>query len=153
MQMEKKVTNFQSLLFSHSDKRFAIFENLLNKSMQFLDYEQTFLKEIVQLRSQAKKFKREDDLRAAFYCEEKISQLASKINILFSEFPILNKVEDADKIQEEILDMERTMLDMKTKYNSIVVNYNKTRSSLFFIPLTNCVDRFDEPIEVWRITA
>lgn len=153
LQMEKRVHKLQLKLFESSDNRFRMFENLLNKSLIYLDYEQTFLNEIVRLRSQATKFKQEDDLRAAFFYEEKISHLAEKINIFFSEFPILNKIEDADKIQKEILEMEQNLLNIKNKYNSMVINYNKIRSLPIFTPIINLFYRFERQVEPWKITS
>ena len=153
LQMEKKITDTQHLLFLYSDKRFGIFENLLNKSLNFLEYEQTFLKEIVQIRSQAKKFKQDGQLGSAFSCEEKISQLALKINLLFSEFPILNRIEDANLIQEEIISMEKTMLEMKKEYNELIFNYSKVKSLPLLLPIMTVTDRFNEEIEIWKVTT
>jgi hypothetical protein len=153
LQLENKINSIQNILFQYSDKRFSIFEILLNKSLNFLQYEQTFLKEIVQLRSQAKKFKQDGNLKAAFLCEERISQLAKKINILFSEFPILNRIEDSVKIQNEIISMENSMLEMKNQYNQVILNYNNIRKSVLFMPIFYVTDRFNEDVEDWKIIA
>lgn len=152
LQMEKKINSIQNMLFQCSDQRFTIFETLLNKSLNLIDYNQTFLKEIVQLRSQSTMFKKEEDLRAAFFCEEKISQIANKINIFFEEFPILNRVENSESIQKEIIEMEKNMLDLKNKYNKNVIGFNRTKSMAIFIPLTSIIDRFNDKIELWKIT-
>lgn len=153
LQMEKKITDTQNLLFEYSNKRFSIFENLLNKSLNFLAYEQTFLKEIVQLRSQAKKYKTDGDLRSAFFCEEKISQLAIKINVLFSEFPILNRIENASIIQDEIISMEKSMLEIKHQYNHLINSYNKVKNHPLLFPISLITDRFNEEIEAWKVTT
>lgn len=153
LNLEKKIHETQNILFEYSNKRFSMFESLLNKTLIFLEYEQTFLKEIVQLRSQAKKFKQDGDLKASFFCEEKISQLAVKINVLFSEFPILNRIEDATLIQEEIIAMEKSMLEMKHYYNKIVFDYNKFRNLNLFMPTIKISDRFNDKIDRWEITT
>lgn len=153
LHMENKVTGIQNILFEYSDKRFGMFESLLNKSLAYLEYDQTFIKEVVKLRSQAKKFKQDGDLRSAFFCEEKISQLALKISILFEEFPILNRIEDSDIIQNDIVDMENNMLEMKRKYNEAVVEYNKLKSFPLLMPVSNFFNRFSDEIELWRITT
>jgi len=152
LQLEKKINDTQHLLFEYSDKRFSMFENLLNKSLIFLQYDQTFLKEIVQLRSQAKKFKQDGDLRAAFFCEEKISQLAIKINVLFTEFPILNRIEEAEIIQNDILSIEKSMLDLKNNYNKSISDYIEIKNTLLFRPIMAMSDRFNDNTEMWKTT-
>lgn len=153
LQMEKQIIDTQRILFQYSDNRFGMFESLLNKSLNFLAYEQTFLKEIVQLRSQAKKFKQDGNLASSFLCEEKISQLAVKINLLFSEFPILNRIDDSTKIQEEIIAMEKSMLEIKHKYNDLVNNYNKMKRLTVLSPIMIVTERFNEKIEIWKVIA
>jgi len=148
-----KIRIAQQELLEATDKRFKLFKDLVNRSINLINYEETFLKEIIQLRSQAQKFKQENNYRAAFFFEEKISQLALQINTLFNEFPILNKINESQKIRNDIIAMENELLQLKNKYNNFIIKYDKLRSSVFNAPITILFKKFNKKIELWKITV
>lgn len=148
---EKQILKMRKIISVLLDKRFRSFETLITKVEEKMDYEQTFLKEVVQLRSQAQKFKQEKEFRSEYFCEEKITQLALKIEVLFLEFPQLKNISNYKKIIEEILISESTLLPYQKKYNSLAIRYNKSKSSLLHIITTHIFSKFDKKIELWKL--
>lgn len=148
---ENQILKMRKIISILLDKRFRSFEILINKVEEKMDYEQTFLKEIVQLRSQAQKFKQEKEFRSEYFCEERITQLALKIELLFAEFPELKSIANYNQIIEEILISENNLLPYLKKYNSLAIRYNKAKSSLIHLVITQMFSKFDNKIELWKL--
>ncbi|NCQ50341.1 hypothetical protein GW796_00285 [archaeon] len=147
-----QVNSIYKTLSNAIDHRFSLFEDLINKSSTIISHEETFINDIIQLRLQAQKFKQNNDLRASFSCEEKISKLAKKINLLFEEFSLLNKILESQNIQENILKEEIFLLELKNKYNESVIQYNKKRSSSWNYITSHLFDVFSIHHDIWIIT-
>lgn len=143
----QEIINFQIILNQELDKRFYLFQSLIDKSVDFIDYQQTFLNEIVQLRSQAQKHKQEENIEMAYLKEEKISQLAIKIDVLFKEFPKLHRISNAKQMIEHILANEEELLILKKEYNNLVKKYNNLLDSPFMI----IFNKFFDKIEKWEM--
>jgi hypothetical protein len=152
LNQENTIQKIKSDLISITDKRFKIFEELIDQSLKFINYEETFFSEIVQLRSQAQKHKQDKDDNLTFWCEEKISQLALKINLLVSEYPTLNRIENIKDYQEKILIMESNFSDLKKEYNLTIKKYNELKNSPIHYLTAHIFKRFYINIESWKIT-
>src|SRR5476651_22984 len=71
------------------DRRYKVFESLINVVKKYMDYEQTTLKDVVALRGQALSAKASGDEKGRIDAENKISQIASNINLVFEQYPEL----------------------------------------------------------------
>src|SRR5438046_9978436 len=71
------------------DRRFKVFESLINVVKKYMDYEQTTLKDVVALRNQAQQAKSNGDEQGRIAAENQISEIASKINVVFEQYPDL----------------------------------------------------------------
>src|SRR5476649_2160300 len=71
------------------DRRFKVFESLINVVKKYMDYEQTTLKDVVALRNQAQQAKASGDEKTRIEAENKISGIAGKINVVFEQYPQL----------------------------------------------------------------
>src|ERR1700751_3290121 len=71
------------------DRRFKVFESLINVVKKYMDYEQTTLKDVVALRNQAQQAKASGDDQGRIAAENKISQIASNLNLVFEQYPQL----------------------------------------------------------------
>src|SRR3954471_3268898 len=71
------------------DRRFKVFESLIETVKKYMDYEQTTLKDVVALRNQAQEAKVSGDEKTRIAAENQISEIASKINLVFEQYPDL----------------------------------------------------------------
>src|SRR5688572_11185381 len=100
------VRNNQRQIDIQLDRRFKVFESLINVVKKYMDYEQTTLKDVVRLRSQAQEAKANGDEKARIEAENGISGIAGKLNIVFEQYPTLKANENCLQLQEEILSTE-----------------------------------------------
>lgn len=144
------------------DSRFKIFQGLLSTVRKVMDYEQTVLKEVVQLRSQAQAAKsetdakgnpKEPDYKAQFAAEEKISQIAGQMNVVFEQYPQLGALDNVKHLQEEIVSTERKLAFSKQAYNDSIEDYNIARKS-FFGSIIVMIDRkkLDHDYAYWQLS-
>src|ERR1700729_3655534 len=100
------VRNNQKQIDIQLDRRFKVFESLINVVKKYMDYEQTTLKEVVALRNKAEQAKASGNDSARMAAENQISDIASKINIVFEQYPDLKANQNAIQLQEEIVNTE-----------------------------------------------
>src|SRR5690348_10520680 len=71
------VHNNQKQIDIQMDRRFKVFESLINVVKKYMDYEQTTLKDVVALRNQAQAAKASGNEKARIAAENQISSIAS----------------------------------------------------------------------------
>src|SRR5260221_8621620 len=69
------------------DRRFKVFESLINVVKNYMDYEKSTLKDVVALRNQAVAAKAQGDTAGAMAAENKISGIVSGLNVVFEQYP------------------------------------------------------------------
>lgn len=124
----KAVRNSKIQIDIQLDRRFKIFEDLISIVNNSMDYEQTVLKEIVQLRTYAQSSKFKGDTKYQFEAEEKISRIA---NLVFESYPELNAIDNISELQKEIASTEKDLMFAKQNYNNSIESYNITKYSFF----------------------
>src|SRR5580698_6539706 len=77
------IRNNQKQIDIQLDRRFKVFESLINVVKKYMDYEQTTLKDVVALRNQAQLAKTSGDEKTRIDAENKISGIASNLNVIF----------------------------------------------------------------------
>src|SRR5579871_6852192 len=87
--MIETVRNNQKQIDIQLDRRFKVFESLINVVKNYMDYEKTTLKDVVALRNQAQQAKAQGDDKARIAAENKISEIASGLNVVFERYPDL----------------------------------------------------------------
>jgi len=113
------------------DRRFKVFESLINVVKKYMDYEQSTLKQVVALRGQAQKAQEGGDEEARIEAENGISKIASNLNLVFEQYPDLKADKNALQLQEEIVNTENKLTFAKQAYNDSVERYNATKKSFF----------------------
>jgi LemA protein len=113
------------------DRRFKVFESLINVVKKYMDYEQTTLKDVVKLRGQAQKAAAGGDEQGRIDAENAISRIASNINLVFEQYPDLKADKNALQLQEEIVNTENKLAYSKQAYNDSIEKYNATKKSFF----------------------
>jgi LemA protein len=125
------IRNNQKQIDIQLDRRFKVFESLINVVKKYMDYEQTTLKDVVALRNQAQLAKANGDEKTRIAAENQISEIAGKINLVFEQYPQLKANENCIQLQEEIVNTENKLAYAKQSYNDSIENYNATKKSFF----------------------
>lgn len=125
------IRNNQKQIDIQLDRRFKVFESLINVVKKYMDYEQTTLKDVVALRNQAQTAKASGDEKTRIAAENQISDIAGKINVVFEQYPQLKANENCVQLQEEIVNTENKLAYAKQSYNDSIENYNADKKSFF----------------------
>lgn len=113
------------------DRRFKVFESLINVVRKYMDYEKSTLKDVVALRNQAQQAKQQGDDKGRMTAENKISGILGGINVVFEQYPDLKANQNAMQLQEEIVSTENKLAYAKQAYNDSIERYNATKKSFF----------------------
>lgn len=113
------------------DRRFKVFESLIEAVSKYMDYEKTTLKDVVALRQQAQVAKSQGDEQARMAAENGISQIASGLNVVFEQYPDLKANQNVLQLQEEIVNTENKLAYSKQAYNDSIERYNVRKKSFF----------------------
>jgi LemA protein len=113
------------------DRRFKVFESLINVVKKYMDYESTTLKEVIALRSKAQNAMTQGDEKTRMAAEEGISKIASTLNVVFEQYPTLKADKNAMQLQEEIVNTENKLAYSKQAYNDSIEKYNALKRQFF----------------------
>src|SRR5579863_8515101 len=83
------VKNNQKQIDIQLDRRFKVFESLINVVKKYMDYEKSTLKDVVALRNQAQQAQASGDAKGRIAAENQISDIATHINVVFEPYPDL----------------------------------------------------------------
>lgn len=127
----ESVNNDQRQIDIQLDRRFKVFESLINTVKQYMDYEKTTLKDVVALRNQAQAAKAAGDEKARIAAENGISKIAAGINVVFEQYPDLKANQNVLQLQEEVVNTENKLAYAKQAYNDDIERYYATKKSFF----------------------
>ena len=113
------------------DRRYKVFQSLIEVVKKYMDYEKSTLKDVVALRSQAQQAHAAGDEAGRFAAESQISKIAGGINAVFEQYPDLKANQNALQLQEEIVNTENKLSYAKQAYNDSIERYNATKKSFF----------------------
>src|SRR6201996_9313094 len=83
------IKNNQKQIDIQLDRRYKVFESLINVVKKYMDYEQTTLKDVVALRNKAQAAQASGDQQTRIDAENQISKIASNLNVVFENYPDL----------------------------------------------------------------
>ena len=136
------------------DRRFKVFESLINVVKNYMDYEKSTLKDVVALRNQAVTAKGQGDAAGAMAAENKISGILSGLNVVFERYPDLKANQNCMQLQEEIVSTENKLAYAKQSYNDSIEIYNATKKS---VPANLVVSAFKANLDLdcpyWQLSA
>jgi LemA protein len=125
----EEVKNNKKQIDIQLDRRFKVFESLINVVKKYMDYEQTTLKDVVRLRGEAQKAQTTGDEKARMAAENGISKIASGLNLVFEQYPNLKADQNALQLQEEIVSTENKLAFSKQAFNDSIERYNAYKKS------------------------
>lgn len=147
------VKNNQKQIDVQLDRRFKVFESLINVVKKYMDYEKTTLKDVVALRNQAQQAKASGDEKGRIAAENQISDIATHLNVVFEQYPDLKANQNALQLQEEIVSTENKLAYAKQSYNDSIEIYNANKKSF---PATLIVSAFkgrlDFDFPYWQLS-
>ncbi len=129
--MIEAVRNNERQIDIQLDRRYKVFESLINVVKNYMDYERSTLKDVVALRNQAITARTQGDTAGAMAAENKISGILSGLNVVFERYPDLKANQNAMQLQEEIVSTENKLAFSKQAYNDSVERYNAKKKSFF----------------------
>ncbi len=125
------VRNNEKQIDIQLDRRYKVFESLIEVVKKYMDYEKSTLKEVVALRNQAQSAKGGGDQEARMASENKISGILSGLNVVFEQYPDLKANQNALQLQEEIVSTENKLAYAKQAFNDSIERYNAKKKSFF----------------------
>jgi LemA protein len=148
------VKNNQKQIDVQLDRRFKVFESLINVLKNYMDYEKSTLKDIVALRSQAQQAHTTGDEQTRIASEHKISQALGGLNLVFEQYPNLKANENALQLQEEIVNTENKLAYAKQAVNDSIERYNADKKTFFAAMIVNLFrGKLDFNFDYWQLTA
>lgn len=125
------INNNQRQIDIQLDRRYKVFESLIETVKKYMDYEKTTLKDVVALRNQAQAAKASGDEKARVAAENGISTIASGLNVVFEQYPDLKANQNVLQLQEEVVNTENKLAYAKQAYNDGVERYEAKKKSFF----------------------
>lgn len=145
------IKNNQKQIDIQLDRRFKVFESLINVVRKYMDYEKTTLSQVVELRSKAQTAAQTGDQQGRIDAENAISKIASGINLVFEQYPDLKANQNALQLQEEIVNTENKLAFAKQALNDSIERYNATKRSFFESMVVSMVPKLDENFLYWQL--
>lgn len=150
--MIEAVNNNQKQIDIQLDRRFKVFESLIEAVKKYMDYEKTTLKDVVALRNQAQAAKAAGDEAGRIAAENGISQIASGLNVVFEQYPDLKASQNVVQLQEEIVNTENKLAYSKQAYNDSVERYEAKKKSFFESMIVGYFpDKLDKQFAYWSL--
>lgn len=135
------------------DRRFKVFQSLIETVKQYMDYEKTTLKDVVALRNQAESAKAAGDEKGRMLAENGISKIASNLNVVFEQYPDLKASSNVLQLQEEVVNTENKLAYAKQAYNDSIERYNAKKKSFFESMVVHMFPaQLDKTFEYWAIS-
>ena len=134
------------------DRRYKVFESLIETVKKYMDYEKTTLKEVVALRNQAQAAKASGDENTRIAAENGISTIAAGLQVTFEQYPDLKASENVLQLQEEIVNTENKLTYSKQAYNDEIERYEAKKKSFFeSMVVTMCPTKLNKTFEYWGL--
>jgi LemA protein len=150
--MIEAVNNNKRQIDIQLDRRFKVFESLIETVKKYMDYEKTTLKEVVALRNQAQAARASGDEQARMVAENGISQIAAGLNVVFEQYPDLKANTNALQLQEEIVNTENKLSYAKQAYNDSIERYYAKKKSFFESMIVNFFSsQLDVTFDYWAL--
>ena len=152
IRMIEAVQNNEKQIDIQLDRRFKVFESLIEVVKKYMDYEKSTLKEIVVLRGQAEQAKTDGDDVGRMAAENQISTIASGINVVFEQYPELKANTNAMQLQEEIVNTENKLSFSKQAFNDSIETYNGTKKQFFEAMICSVFEeKLDKDFDYWQL--
>jgi len=149
----EEINNNKRQIDIQLDRRYKVFESLINVVKNYMDYEKTTLKDVVALRNQAQQAVASGDEQARMAAENGISKIANGINVVFEQYPDLKANQNALQLQEEIVSTENKLAYAKQALNDSIEKYNAEKKSFFQAMVVSLfAGKLDKQFDYWQLS-
>lgn len=147
------IRNNQKQIDIQLDRRFKVFESLINVVKKYMDYEKSTLSQVTELRTKAQTAHQQGDEKSRIGAEDEISRIVGGISFVFEQYPDLKANQNALQLQEEIVNTENKLTFAKQACNDSIETYNATKKSVFpSIVVAAFRKQLDVPFEYWQLS-
>jgi LemA protein len=147
------IRNNQKQIDIQLDRRYKVFQSLIEVVKKYMDYEQSTLKDVVALRNQAQTAKTQGDSVGMMQAENKISSILSGLQVVFEQYPDLKANQNALQLQEEIVNTENKLAFSKQALNDSIERYNALKKSFFQSLLVKLFTNLNQDFPYWQLDA
>lgn len=148
------VKNNEKQIDIQLDRRYKVFESLIEVVKKYMNYEQSTLKDVVALRNQAQTANQAGDAAGRIEAENKISGILGGINMVFEQYPDLKANQNAMQLQEEIVSTENKLAYAKQAFNDSIERYNAYKKSFFqSMVVSGFASKLDFNFTYWQLSA
>ena len=147
------VRNNQKQIDIQLDRRFKVFQSLIETVKKYMDYEKSTLKEVVALRNQALSAKAGGNNEARMGAENKISGILQGLNVVFEQYPDLKANQNAVQLQEEIVNTENKLAFAKQALNDSIERYNAEQKSFFQSLVVRIFPSLKQDFVYWQLDS
>lgn len=134
------------------DRRYKVFESLIEVVKKYMDYERSTLKDVVALRNQAQVAKQEGDNDSRMQAEDQISTIVRGLHVVFEQYPDLKANQNAMQLQETIVNTENKLAYAKQSYNDSVERYNIKKKLAFpSLVVRTFPTKLDFDFQYWQL--
>lgn len=135
------------------DARGKTYESLIEVVNQYMNYEETVLKDVVALRNQSHKAGEQNLEKDRMAAEDAISKIGSGLNVVFERYPDLKANQNCMQLQETIVNIESKLAFAKQAYNYSIEIYNAKKKSLMESFLVGLLPgRLNKEFEYWGVS-
>ena len=120
------------------DRRFKVFESLVEVVKKYMDYEKSTLKDVVKFRNEALSAHNTGDHASRVKSENAISGMLGNIKAVFEQYPELKANQNAMHLQEEVINTENQLTFAKQSYNDGVEKYETFKKQFPANLIINC---------------
>ncbi len=153
IKMIESVRNNQKQIDIQLDRRYKVFESLIEVVRKYMDYEQSTLSKVTELRANAQAAHAAGDEKSRIAAEDGISRIIGGISVVFEQYPDLKANQNAMQLQEEIVNTENKLTFAKQACNDSIETYNARKKSLFTsIVVSIAPGKLDMPFEYWQLS-
>ena len=154
IRMIEAVNNNKSQIDIQLDRRFKVYESLIEVVKKYMDYEKTTLKEVIALRTQAQQAQQTGDEAARVKAEDTISKIGTSLNLVFEQYPDLKADKNVLQLQEEIVSTENKLTFAKQAYNDSIERYLATSKAFLESVIVSCFpDKLIKQFVYWEVSA
>lgn len=136
------------------DRRFKVFESLIEVVKKYMDYEKSTLKEVVKLRNESLSARSAGDDAKRMQNENAISGIMSGIKAVFEQYPDLKANQNAMQLQEEIINTENQLSFAKQAYNDGVEKYEAYKKQFPAVVIVKALaSSLDKTFSYWSLAS
>jgi LemA protein len=151
IQLIESIKNNKKQIDIQLDRRYKVFQSLIDAVKKYMDYEHSTLKDVVALRSQAQAAKAAGDEEGRMAAENQISKIASGLNIVFEQYPELKANQNVMQLQEEIVNTENKLAYSKQAYNDSIERYNAKKASFLESMIVDRYPNLNQDFVYWGL--